>query len=165
MIKLSNLLTEAMSKGGTIKDSFYNIANTADEIEGDNDGKDTYPIEVKRLGASADDKSYEEIEIRYGQEPNDYFSIYDYKFGEDPTSEENYQKEYPFSIGVPTGNKDAIRYAMKLGFKVEGMPKSDAEMGDDEREDYYLNLDNVDETIDENVDGGVEFFKRIAFKK
>ena len=165
MIKLSNLLTEAMSKGGTIKDSFYNIANTADEIEGDNDGKDTYPIEVKRLGASPDDKTTEEIVIRYGNEHYDYFSIYDYKFGEDPTSEENYQKEYPFSIGVPTGNKDAIRYAMKLGFKVEGMPKSDAEMGDDEREDYYLNLDNVDETIDENVDGGVEFFKRIAFKK
>lgn len=165
MIKLSNLLTEAMSKGGTIKDSFYNIANTADEIEGDNDGKDTYPIKVKRLGASADDKSYEEIEIRYGQEPNDYFSIYDYKFGEDPTSEENYQKEYPFSIGVPTGNKDAIRYAMKLGFNVEGMPKSNDEMGEDLLEDYYLNLDNVDETIDENVDGGVEFFKRIAFKK
>jgi hypothetical protein len=54
---------------------------------------------------------------------------------------------------------------MKLGFNVEGMPKSNDEMGDDEREDYYLNLDNVDETIDENVDGGVEFFKRIAFKK
>ena len=163
MIKLSSLITEAMSRGGTINDSFYNIANTADEIEGTNDGKDTYPIEVKRLGSS--EKTNEEIEIRYGQEPNDYFSIYDYKFGEDPTSEENYQKEYPFSIGVPTGNKDAIRYAMKLGFNVEGMPKSNDEMGDDEREDYYLNLDNVDETIDENVDGGVEFFKRIAFKK
>ena len=165
MIKLSNLLTEAMSKGGTINDSFYNIANIADEIDGTNAGKDTYPIQVKRLGSTADDKTTEEIVIRYGDGHYDYFSIYDYKFGEDPTSEENYQKDYPFSIGVPTGNKDAIRYAMKLGFNVEGMPKSDAEMGDDEREDYYLNLDNVDETIDENVDGGVEFFKRIAFKK
>ena len=163
MIKLSSLITEAMSRGGTINDSFYNIANTADEIEGDNDGKDTYPIGVKRLGSS--EKTNEEIVIRYGSEPNDYFSIYDYKFGEDPTSEENYQKDYPFSIGVPIGNKDALRYAMKLGFKVEGMPKSNAEMGDDEIEDYYMNLDNVDETIDENVDGGVEFFKRIAFKK
>ena len=47
----------------------------------------------------------------------------------------------------------------------DGTPKSDAEMTDDEREDYYLNLDTVDETINENVDGGVEFFKRIAFKK
>jgi hypothetical protein len=39
----------------------------------------------------------------------------------------------------------------------DGTPKSDAEMTDDEREDYYLNLDTMDE--------GVEFFKRIAFKK
>jgi len=39
----------------------------------------------------------------------------------------------------------------------DGTPKSDAEMTDDEREDYYLNLDTMDE--------GVSFFKRIAFKK
>jgi phosphoribosylformimino-5-aminoimidazole carboxamide ribonucleotide (ProFAR) isomerase len=99
--------------------------------------------------------------------------------------EENYQKEYPFSIGVPTGNKDARIWAKRLGFNAEpmvedmeeqdindptytgigkqGMPKSNAEMGDDEIEDYYMNLDNVDETIE--ADGGVEFFKRIAFKK
>jgi hypothetical protein len=165
MIKLSNLLTESMSKGGTINDSFYNIANIADEIEGTNDGKDTHPIYVQRLGASSDGKTNEEISIRYGDGHRDYFTIYDYKFGEDPTSEENYQKDYPFSIGVPTGNKDALRYAMKLGFNVEGMPKSNAEMGDDEKEDFYMNLDTVDETIDENIDGGVEFFKRIAFKK
>ena len=53
--------------------------------------------------------------------------------------------DYPFSIGVPTGNKDALRYAMKLGFNVEGMPKSNAEMGDDEREDFYMDLDSMDE--------------------
>ena len=34
---------------------------------------------------------------------------------------------------------------MKLGFNVEGMPKSDAEMSDDEREDFYMNLDSMDE--------------------
>jgi len=140
-----DIIKESMSKGGTINDSFYNIANTADEIEGKNEGRDTYPIQVKRLGASSDGKTTEEIVIRYGEDHKDYFSVYDYKFGEDPTNEDNYQKEYPFSIGVPTGNKDAIRYAMKLGFKVEGMPKSDAEMGDDEREDFYMNVDSMDE--------------------
>ena len=165
-MKLSKLLKEiSSSKGGTINDSWYNIANTADEIDGENLGIDGYPIYTQRLGASEDGKTNDEISVRYGNGHRDYFLIYDYKFGEDPTDEDNYQKEYPFSIGVPTGNKDAIRYAMKLGFKVEGMPKSNAEMGEDELEDYYLNLDNVDETIDENVDGGVEFFKRIAFKK
>ena len=39
----------------------------------------------------------------------------------------------------------------------DGTPKSNDEMTDDEREDYYNNLDNVDESVD--------FFKRIAFKK
>lgn len=141
------IIKENMSRGGTINDSFFNIANTADEIEGKNEGKDTYPIEVKRIGGTSDGKTNEEIVIRYGDDHYDYFSIYDYKFGEDPTSEENYQKEYPFSLGIPTGNKDGKRYAMKLGFKVEGMPKSDAEMSDDEREDFYMNLDSIDEDL------------------
>ena len=140
-----NIIKESMGRGGTVNDSFYNIANTADELEGQNLGKDTYPIEVKRLGPSGDDKVTEEIVIRYGEGHKDYFSIYDYKFGEDPTSEENYQKEYPFSLGIPIGNKDGKRYAMKLGFNVEGMPKSDAEMDDDERENFYMDLDSMDE--------------------
>ena len=140
-----DIIKEAMSRGGTINDSFYNIANTAEEIEGKNEGKDTYPIEVKRLGPSLDGKTNEEISIRYGEGHRDYFHIYDYKFGEDPTNEDNFMDDYPFSIGVPTGNKDALRYAMKLGFNVEGMPKSNAEMGDDEREDFYMDLDSMDE--------------------
>lgn len=140
-----DIIKESMSRGGTINDSFFNITNTADEIEGKNEGKDTYPIEVKRLGPSLDGKTNEEISIRYGEGHRDYFHIYDYKFGEDPTDEDNYQKEYPFSLGIPTGNKDGKRYAMKLGFNVEGMPKSNAEMGDDEREDFYMDLDSMDE--------------------
>tara|TARA_R110000803_G_scaffold64319_3_gene125308 strand:+ start:284 stop:778 length:495 start_codon:yes stop_codon:yes gene_type:complete len=144
-----DILKESMGRGGTITDSFYNIANIADELDGNNEGKDTYPIEVKRLGPSGDDKVTEEIVIRFGEGSKDYFSIYDYKFGEDPTSEDNYQKEYPFSIGIPTGGKDSLRYAMKLGFKVDGMPKSDDEMGDDEKEDFYLNIDSVDDDMNE----------------
>lgn len=140
-----DIIKESMSKGGTINDSFFNIANTADEIEGKNEGRDTYPIEVKRLGPSLDGKTNEEISIRYGEGHKDYFHIYDYKFDEDPTDEDNYQKEYPFSLGIPTGNKDGKRYAMKLGFNVEGMPKSNDEMGDDEREDFYMDLDSMDE--------------------
>lgn len=140
-----DIIKESMSKGGTINDSFFNIANTADEIEGKNEGRDTYPIEVKRLGPSLDGKTNEEISIRYGEGHKDYFHIYDYKFGEDPTDEDNYQKEYPFSLGIPTGNKDGKRYAMKLGFNVEDMPKSNDEMGDDEREDFYMDLDSMDE--------------------
>ena len=46
---------------------------------------------------------------------------------------------------------------MKLGFNVEGMPKSNAEMGDDEKEDFYNNLDSLDESKDKDLK---EHFKR-----
>ena len=153
------VLNESMSRGGIIDDSFYNIANLADELDGENVGKDTYPIRVQRLGPSLEGKTNEEISIRYGDGHKDYFHIYDYKFGEDPTSEENFRDDYPFSLGIPTGNKDGKQWATKLGFKVRGMnegdsrpgyksdgtPKSNDEMDDDEREDFYMNLDSVDE--------------------
>ena len=153
------IIKESMGRGGTIKDSFYNIANLADDIDGQNIGKDTYPIYVQRLGPSSDDKTHEEFAIRYGEGRDDRFNIYDYKFGEDPTDEDNYQNDYPFSLGIPTGNKDAKQWAEKLGFEVsdsmfedkdpkhaDGTPKSNDEMTDDEREDYYMNLDSVDES-------------------
>ena len=176
------IIKEGMGRGGTIKDSFRGIATVADEIEGQNLGIDTFPIEVKRLGP--DDKTNEEFAIRYGDGADEKFHIYDYKFGEDPTSEENAEEEYPFSLGIPLGNKTAKKWAAKLGFAVEGMteapkyyeddnrvdspveketekmrfkedhgpkhadgtPKSNDEMTDDEREDYYNDLDSMDES-------------------
>jgi hypothetical protein len=218
-MKLSKLINEiASSRGGTVTDSFYSIANTADEIDGQNIGKDTYPIYVQRLGASADGKTTEEISVRYGDGHRDYFTIYDYKFGEDPTDEDNYQKEYPFSLGVPTGNTDALEWAKKLGFNAEPMVRETEENMEEEvneekegvnegksREEVesiiskYLDADDTKYVLDTNydefkdmdtsdilsdlndiaataplasykrnlqeVDGGVEFFKRIAFKK
>ncbi len=219
-----DIIKESMSRGGTVTDSFYSIANNADEIDGQNIGKDTYPIEVKRLGPSSDDKTNEEIIVRYGSDLKDYFSIYDYKFGEDPTSEDNFDEEYSFSLGVPTGKgRETLTWAKKLGFEVDemnenmdkttkneatikeeegftevstkeirfhldayksgningddlaqaveeivfgetkapgmeeeedrpgyhkdGTPKSDAEMDDDERENFYMDLDSVDEDL------------------
>ena len=217
-MKLSELIKEmASSRGGTVTDSFYSIANIADEIDGQNIGKDTYPIYVQRLGASADGKTTEEISVRYGDGHRDYFTIYDYKFGEDPTDEDNYQKEYPFSLGVPTGNTDALEWAKKLGFNAEPMVRETEEnmkeqdindptyippgIGkqaitlDDAQHDQLMNKGSVlikvdgktyplvwtgfdkgddeagdydtmeEETLNESADGGVEFFKRIAFKK
>lgn len=145
------IIKESMSRGGTIKDSFYNIANLADDIDGQNIGIDTYPIYVQRLGPSADEKTYEEFSIRYGGDRDDRFNIYDYKFGEDPTNEDNYQNDYPFSLGVPTGNKSAVSWAKKLGFEVEGMqqpaqfegenPNSMAESSVDETEfDFFKTI-------------------------
>lgn len=113
-------LVESMGRGGTVNDSFYNIANLSAEIDGQNIGIDTYPIEVQRLGPSSDGKTHEEIVVRYGPGHYDYFSIYDYKFGEDPT-EDNYMNDYPFSLGIPTKNRFGKQWAAKLGFNVEGM--------------------------------------------
>ena len=148
-------LVEGMSRGGTINDSFYSIANLADDIEGKNIGKDTYPIEVKSLGASEDGKVNEEIVVRYGEGHKDYFSIYDYKFGEDPTDEDNYNNDYPFSLGIPIGNKDGKQWAAKLGFNVEGMNeesiKEDAE--EDARNDADYEAGWADDPRkDESVD-------------
>jgi hypothetical protein len=216
-MKLSKLINEiASSRGGTVTDSFYSIANIADEIDGQNIGKDTYPIYVQRLGASADGKTTEEISVRYGDGHRDYFTLYDYKFGLDPTDEDNYDNEYPFSLGVPTGNTDALEWAKKLGFNAEPMVRETEEnmkeqdindptyippgIGkqaitlDDAQHDQLMNKGSVlikvdgktyplvwtgfdktdeagdydtmeEETLDESADGGVEFFKRIAFKK
>ena len=148
-------LVEGMSRGGTINDSFYSIANLADDIEGKNIGKDTYPIEVKRLGASEDGKVNEEIVVRYGEGHKDYFSIYDYKFGEDPTDEDNYDNDYPFSLGIPIGNKDGKQWAAKLGFNVEGMNeesiKEDAEEDAKNDADYEAGWAD-DPRKDESVD-------------
>ena len=120
-------LVESMGRGGTVNDSFYSIANLADDLEGKNVGKETYPIQVKRLGGTSDGKTNEEIVVRYGEGHKDYFSIYDYKFGEDPTDEDNYDNDYPFSLGIPTGNEDGKQWAAKLGFNVEGMNETTKE--------------------------------------
>lgn len=114
-------LKEGTSRGGTINDSWYSISITADRINGENIGIDTYPIYVQHLGPSSDGKTNDEISVRYGEGHREYFTIYDYKFGEDPTDEDNYQNDYPFSLGIPTGNRDGKQWAAKLGFNIEGM--------------------------------------------
>jgi len=216
-MKLSKLINEiASSRGGTVNDSWYSIANRADEIDGENLGIDGHPIYTQRLGASEDGKTNDEISVRYGDGHRDYFTIYDYKFGLDPTDEDNFMEEYPFSLGVPTGNKDALEWAKKLGFNAEPMIRKTEEnmkeqdindptyippgIGkqaitlDDAQHDQLMNKGSVlikvdgktyplvwlgfdkkdeagdydtmeEETLNESVDGGVEFFKRIAFKK
>jgi len=49
--------------------------------------------------------------------------------------------------------------ASKPGYHADGTPKSDAEMDDDEREQFYLDLDDVNE---ETVDEGVKWMKRFS---
>ena len=46
----------------------------------------------------------------------DAFTIYDYKFGFDPSDEEHFMEEYPFSVGGKSQN--ALESAKALGFEV-----------------------------------------------
>ena len=97
------------SRVGTIEDSYYNIKNRIDELV--DEGK----IKVEVLGESPDGKVTNEFRIR----PNnrmESFTIYDYKFGFDPSDEDHYMEEYSFSIGGR--NQNAVESARVLGFNV-----------------------------------------------
>ena len=94
---------------GTIEDSIYSIVSTIEYLE--QDGR----IQYKELGPSSDGKVNIEFHIfpTNGMAP---FSIYDYKFGLDPSDEDNFEEEFTFSIGG--ASKDAEESAKQLGFEV-----------------------------------------------
>ena len=108
---------------GTIKDSIYSIMSTIEYLE--QDGR----IQYKELGPSPDGKVTNEFHIfpTNGMAP---FAIYDYKFGFDPSDEDNYEEEFEFSIGG--ASKDAEESARKLGFEVVSKSMEEAyHVGDD----------------------------------
>ena len=108
---------------GTIRDSIYSIVSTIEYLE--QDGR----IQYKELGSSPDGKVTNEFHIfpTNGMAP---FAIYDYKFGFDPSDEDNYEEEYEFSIGG--ASKDAEESARKLGFEVVSESMEEAyHVGDD----------------------------------
>ena len=86
-------------------------------------------IQYKELGPSPDGKVTNEFHIfpTNGMAP---FAIYDYKFGFDPSDEDNYEEEFEFSIGG--ASKDAEESARKLGFEVVSKSMEEAyHVGDD----------------------------------
>jgi hypothetical protein len=97
------------SRVGTIKDSIYGIKNTIDYLE--QEGK----IEYKSLGASADGKVTNEYRI-FPTDGTPPFTIYDYRFGFDPSDEDHYEEEYNFSIGGI--GPESEESAKQLGFEV-----------------------------------------------
>lgn len=97
------------SRVGTIKDSYYSIKNRIDMLE--DEGK----IKVKTLGESPDGKVTNEFHI-YPNDRMSPFTIYDYKFGFDPSEEEHFMEDYPFSVGGK--NQNALKSAKALGFDV-----------------------------------------------
>ncbi len=105
--KLTELLSEV--KGGRI--GTLNI--TAMDLERKMEELEDEGITINRFYDSPDGKTYVEYHVHpeYQYNPDKSFSVYDFKFGEDPTDIDNEDKEYPFSIG---GRGSALSSAKAL---------------------------------------------------
>ena len=100
---LTDILNEFIGGGriGTLKISFKDLQDKMDDLE--NSGK----VIVRTLpGPSGDGKVNREFEVvdrdsavPGGNKQERGFTVYDYKFGFDPGSEEHFMEEYPFSVG------------------------------------------------------------------
>ena len=96
---------------GTLKTSYRDLVDKMDQLE--QSGK----VIVRELpGPSGDGKTNREFEVvdrdsavAGGNKQERGFTVYDYKFGFDPGSIDNYEEEYDFSVG---GND--LRLAMEL---------------------------------------------------
>ena len=105
--KLTKLLSEVQGgRIGTLNISARGLEMTMEELE--NEG-----AVVNRFYNSPDGKTYVEYHVHPDGDynPDTSFSVYDFKFGEDPTDVDNDDKEYPFSIG---GKGSALNSAKAL---------------------------------------------------
>ena len=109
---LSELLTEvAGGRIGTLNISARDLVSKMEELEDKG-------VRVERFdGLSADGKTYIEFHVHpIRKYDEDYsFSIYDFKFGFDPMSEDHFMEEYPFSIGGRSSALDAAETTLRGG--------------------------------------------------
>jgi len=108
---LSDLLNEVQGgKIGTLNISAKELVDKMEDVEAKGIDVDRYD------GLSADGKTHLEFHVHPEgrDEPDASFSVYDYKFGEDPTDEDNFMNEYPFSVGGKGG------YALKMAKELVG---------------------------------------------
>jgi hypothetical protein len=121
---------QGTSRVGTIDDSYYSIKNRIDMLE--DEGK----IRVKTFGESPDGKVTNEFHI-YPNDRMESFTIYDYKFGFDPSDEDNFMEEHPFSVGGKSQN--ALESAKVLGFNVVD------NIMENQTNSHYVDNDEADE--------------------
>ena len=110
---LSDILNEYIGGGriGTLRISYRDLVDTMDQLE-----KSDKVIVRELPGPSGDGKTNREFEVvdrdsavAGGKKQERGFTVYDYKFGFDPGSIDNYEEEYDFSVG---GND--LKLAMEL---------------------------------------------------
>ena len=127
---LTDILNEYVggSRHGTINISYRDLQDAMDNIEKQGD------FIVRELpGPSGDGKVNREFEVVFignvrqkGQEEGG-FTVYDYKFGFDPGSQEHFDEEYDFSIGGNNKKNALILARDLLGPAVKGY------FGDDQK--------------------------------
>ena len=110
---LTDILNEYIGGGriGTLKTSYRDLVDIMDKLE-----KSDKVIVRELPGPSGDGKTNREFEVvdrdsavEGGRKQERGFTVYDYKFGFDPGSIDNYEEEYDFSVG---GND--LKLAMEL---------------------------------------------------
>ena len=110
---LTDILNEYIGGGriGTLKTSYRDLVDIMDKLE-----KSDKVIVRELPGPSGDGKTNREFEVvdrdsavAGGRKQERGFTVYDYKFGFDPGSIDNYEDEYDFSVG---GND--LKLAMEL---------------------------------------------------
>ena len=145
---LTDLLSEV--KGGRI--GTLNI--TAMDLERKMEELEDEGIKVSTFDGDNFGKTYIEYHVHPENkyDPDESFSIYDYKFGEDPTDIDNEDKEYPFSIG---GMSAALNSAKAL------LGAGQASYSIDEGEAVDLAIEASQEKAGIEVD---ESFKSLAKK-
>ena len=156
---LTDILNEYVGGGriGTLNISFRDLLDKMDDLE--KSGK----VIVRSLdGPSGDGKVNREFEVvdrdsavPGGNKQERGFTVYDYKFGFDPGSEEHFMEEYDFSVG---GND--LKLAMEL---IDGVKPYGIKINE---ENVIKDLAQADEVIKMikmmNPDVREDLLKRIA---
>ena len=141
-MKLSKILNELQqsSRYGTVNISAYDLIDQMEKIQ-------EMGIYVERTdGLSPDGKTYLEFTV-YPEGPEELdqaFTVYDYKFGLDPTDEDNFRTEYPFSLGAR--KRVGLVNASNLGLEIQSMSEASGAIGVDQMGDTSTDINITNDT-------------------
>ena len=161
---LTELLSEVQGgRIGTLNITAMDLERKMEELEGEG-------IKVSTFDGDNFGKTYIEYHVHPENkyDPDESFSIYDYKFGEDPTDIDNVDKEYPFSIGGMSAALNSAKallgagqasYSIDEGEAVDlAIEASQKKAGIEEKEEKKLPMDETKEPVKEE-EGFVEVHK------
>lgn len=149
---LTDILNEYIGGGriGTLNISYRDLLDKMDDLE-----KSGKAIVRTLSGPSGDGKVNREFEVvdrdsavPGGNKQERGFTVYDYKFGFDPGSEEHFMEEYPFSVG---GNDLNLTMELIPDVKPYGLRETIAEG----------NLDDL-RKLKDDLSGALEALKKKA---